>query len=120
MLFFKSIGMMLLPFLLIMKEPDLGSALVLVPTGLALDDAAGVPKKYLAWMIGGVGCLAALLLVDVLFAPPKGGKSNFRSTSGSVCWFISGGILPRAGLHLLNAPKPRKPSEINPTRRGRR
>src|SRR5436190_2341208 len=71
MLFFKSIGMMLLPFVLIMKEPDLGSALVLVPTGLALQYAAGVPKKYLAWMAGGVGCLAALLLVDVLFAPPK-------------------------------------------------
>jgi rod shape determining protein RodA len=70
-LFFKSIGMMILPFLLIMKEPDLGSALVLVPTGVAMMYAAGVPKKYLAWMIGGVGCLAALFLVDVLFAPPK-------------------------------------------------
>jgi rod shape determining protein RodA len=70
-LFFKSIGMMFLPFVLIMKEPDLGSALVLVPTGLALQYAAGVPKKYLAWLIGGVGCLATLLLVDVLFAPPK-------------------------------------------------
>jgi len=71
MLFFKSIGMMLLPFVLIMKEPDLGSALVLLPTGLALLYAAGVPKKYLAWMTGGVGCLAVLLLVDVLFMPPK-------------------------------------------------
>jgi len=71
MLFFKSIGMMLLPFVLIMKEPDLGSALVLVPTGLAMMFAAGVPKKYLGWLIGGVGCLAVLLLVDVLFAPPR-------------------------------------------------
>jgi rod shape determining protein RodA len=71
MLFFKSIGMMILPFLLIMKEPDLGSALVLVPTGVTMMFAAGVPRQYLGWMIGGVGCLAALFLVDVLFAPPQ-------------------------------------------------
>src|SRR5881394_988703 len=32
--FFKCIGMIGLPFLLIMKEPDLGSALIFVPTGL--------------------------------------------------------------------------------------
>ena len=68
--FWKAIGMMLLPFVLILKEPDLGSALVLLPTGLALLFAAGTPKKYLAWLLGGVGVLAALFLVDVLFAPP--------------------------------------------------
>src|SRR5581483_7326563 len=33
-IFWRSIGLMVLPFLLVMKEPDLGSALVLVPTGL--------------------------------------------------------------------------------------
>ncbi|HEX4342625.1 MAG TPA: FtsW/RodA/SpoVE family cell cycle protein, partial [Verrucomicrobiae bacterium] len=33
-IFWKTLGLMALPFLLIMKEPDLGSALVLVPTGL--------------------------------------------------------------------------------------
>jgi rod shape determining protein RodA len=70
-LFFKAIGMMILPFGLIMKEPDLGSALVLLPTGLAMLFAAEVPKKYLGWMLGGVGLLAALFLVDVLFAPPS-------------------------------------------------
>ena len=68
--FWKAIGMMLLPFVLILKEPDLGSALVLLPTGLAMLFAAGTPKRYLAWLIGGVGVLAALFLVDVLFAPP--------------------------------------------------
>ncbi len=31
--FFKALGLMVLPFVLIMKEPDLGSALVLLPTG---------------------------------------------------------------------------------------
>jgi len=68
--FLKSLGMMILPFLLIMKEPDLGSALVLLPTGLVMLFVAGAPKRYLGWLIGGVGILAALFLVDVLFAPP--------------------------------------------------
>jgi rod shape determining protein RodA len=70
MIFWKAIGLMLLPFLLIMKEPDLGSAIVLVPTGLAIMFAAGIPRRYLIWLGGGVGLVTALLLVDVLFAPP--------------------------------------------------
>jgi len=67
--FWKAIGMILLPFVLILKEPDLGSALVLLPTGLAMLFAAGTPKRYLAWLMGGVGILAALFLVDVLWTP---------------------------------------------------
>ena len=68
--FWKSIGLMMLPFLLILKEPDLGSALVLLPTGLVMLFAAGTPKRYLFRLMGGVGILGALFLVDVLFAPP--------------------------------------------------
>jgi len=34
--FWKGIGLMLLPFVLILKEPDLGSALVLLPTGVMM------------------------------------------------------------------------------------
>src|SRR5947207_3205335 len=68
--FWKAIGLMLLPFVLIMKEPDLGSALVLVPTGMAMLFVAGAPRKYLLWLVGGVGFLGALLLVDILFVPP--------------------------------------------------
>src|SRR5438876_1130903 len=41
LLFWKAIGMMLLPFVLILKEPDLGSALVLLPTGLIMLFVAG-------------------------------------------------------------------------------
>jgi rod shape determining protein RodA len=68
--FWKSIGLMVLPFVLILKEPDLGSALVLVPTGLAMMFVAGTPKTYLFNLVGGVGLLGVLLLADVLFAPP--------------------------------------------------
>jgi rod shape determining protein RodA len=69
--FWRSIGLMALPFLLIMKEPDLGSALVLVPTGLAMLFVAGTPRQYLLQLIGMGGVLAALFLADVLLAPPS-------------------------------------------------
>jgi rod shape determining protein RodA len=68
--FWKGIGLLLLPFLLIMKEPDLGSALVLLPTGLVMMLVAGTPKKFLLRLVGGVGIVAMLFLADVLFAPP--------------------------------------------------
>jgi rod shape determining protein RodA len=69
--FWKALGMMLLPFVLILKEPDLGSALVLLPTGLAMLYVAGTPRRYLLRLVGGVGILGALFLVDVLFMPPN-------------------------------------------------
>ncbi len=71
LIFWKAIGMMALPFVLIMKEPDLGSALIFVPTGFAMMLVGGVPRRYLLQLIGIVGALASLVLVDVLFAPPK-------------------------------------------------
>jgi rod shape determining protein RodA len=67
----KSLGLMLLPFVLILKEPDLGSALVLLPTGLAILFVAGIPRRYLARLLGGVGLLGALFVADVLFMPPR-------------------------------------------------
>ncbi|HXJ75848.1 MAG TPA: FtsW/RodA/SpoVE family cell cycle protein, partial [Candidatus Dormibacteraeota bacterium] len=69
--FGKSLGLLVIPFLLIMKEPDLGSALVLLPTALIMMYVAGTPRRFLLRLIGGVGVLGALFLVDVLFAPPN-------------------------------------------------
>ncbi|MEI6195154.1 MAG: FtsW/RodA/SpoVE family cell cycle protein [Verrucomicrobiota bacterium] len=71
MVFWKGIGLMMLPFVLILKEPDLGSALVLLPTGLVMMMVAGTPKRYLLRLIGVVGLLAVLFLADILFAPPR-------------------------------------------------
>lgn len=68
--FGKALGMMALPFLLIMKEPDLGSAIVLIPTGLVMMFVAGVPRRYLIRLVSAGVVLAALFLVDILFAPP--------------------------------------------------
>ena len=69
-LFWKATGMMILPFLLILQEPDLGSAIVFVPVWLAMLLVAGVPHRFLTRLVAVVGVVAALFLVDVLFAPP--------------------------------------------------
>jgi rod shape determining protein RodA len=69
--FARSLGLMILPFLLIMKEPDLGSALVLIPTGLMMLYVAGTPKRYLFRLVGGVGIVGVLFLMDLLFMPLK-------------------------------------------------
>lgn len=67
--FWKAIGLMALPFLLILKEPDLGSALVVIPTGLAMMFVAGTPRKYLLRLFAVVGFVVVLFLVDILFLP---------------------------------------------------
>jgi rod shape determining protein RodA len=69
--FAKAIFLTLLPFLLIFKEPDLGSALMFLPVGLAMMFVAGVPLAFLRRLIGCVGLVGALLLIDILFAPPN-------------------------------------------------
>ena len=69
--FWQAIGMIALPFLLIMKEPDLGSALILLPVGLTMLFVAGVPPRYITTLVGASGILVALILIDVLFAPPQ-------------------------------------------------
>jgi rod shape determining protein RodA len=67
--FWKGIGLLMLPFALTLKEPDLGSALVMLPTGLVMMFVAGTPKRYLLKLVGGVGLLAALFAADIAFAP---------------------------------------------------
>jgi rod shape determining protein RodA len=70
-IFWKALGMIALPFLLIMKEPDLGSALILLPVGLTMLFVAGVPPRYINTLIGVSAVFVGLILVDVLFAPPS-------------------------------------------------
>lgn len=66
-----ALGMTALPFLLIMKEPDLGSAIVLLPAAFAMLYVAGAPRSFLLKLLAVGAALAALFLVDVLFAPPN-------------------------------------------------
>jgi rod shape determining protein RodA len=71
LLFWKALGLLALPFGLILREPDLGSALIFLPVGLAMMFAAGVPVRYLRQLLTGAGLVVGLILVDVLFAPPN-------------------------------------------------
>lgn len=68
-LFLRSLGLSVLPFVLILREPDLGSALVFLPVGLVMMFAAGIPTRYLLRLVGGGALLAGLLVVDLLWAP---------------------------------------------------
>ena len=70
-IFMRALGLVALPFVLIMLEPDLGSALVLLPTSLITLYVAGAPVRFLRRLIGFSTLLVALILVDVLFAPPN-------------------------------------------------
>lgn len=70
-LFWKAIGMVMLPFALIIKEPDLGSALILLPIGLVTMFVGGVPPRFILTLMGASGLLVSLILIDVLFAPPS-------------------------------------------------
>jgi len=69
--FLRSLGLCVLPFVLILKEPDLGSALVILPVGVTMMFVAGVPTRYLVRVIGAGAAVVTLLLVDILWAPTE-------------------------------------------------
>ena len=71
MVFLKSIGLAVLPFLLILKEPDLGSALVLIPIALVMMFVAGIPARYLIRSVGAASMLILFMVVNVLYAPER-------------------------------------------------
>jgi len=70
-IFWQAIGLMLLPFALTMKEPDLGSALMFLPTGAVMLFVGGAPRRYLLRLGGAAFLLLALFVTDVLLLPPK-------------------------------------------------
>jgi rod shape determining protein RodA len=67
--FLKAIGMTALPFLLILKEPDLGSSLVFFPIGTAMMFVAGVPLRFLGKFLGFSAILVLFVIINVLYAP---------------------------------------------------
>ncbi len=71
---------MLLPFMLIMKEPDLGSALVLLPTGLAMMFVAGTPRRYLLRLHRRRWACWPRCFWWMSFSPRPAGRSDFAGT----------------------------------------
>ena len=72
--FLLAIPLVGLPCLLILLEPDLGTALALVPAVIAVLFAAGVWRKGLAALLA-LGGLAALLLLGAVYEAEKPGAS---------------------------------------------
>ena len=61
--YLPALGMIAIPFLLVMKQPDLGTALMLLLGGLSVLFAAGLPWRY----VGGA-VIAALVAMPVLWS----------------------------------------------------
>ena len=62
------VAMIAVPAFLIMQQPDLGTAIVFLPTAYLMMMVGGIPMKYLAGAAGVVVVLVALLLA-ALFLP---------------------------------------------------
>ncbi|HXR06436.1 MAG TPA: rod shape-determining protein RodA [Candidatus Acidoferrum sp.] len=69
--FFAALGYTALPFVLIWREPDLGSALVFLSICLAMMFVAGVPNRFLGRLACWVGPMVILLVAAILFASPS-------------------------------------------------
>ena len=66
---FRGICIALLPFGLILLEPDLGSSLMILPAGLAMMYIAGVPAGFVRKLILGFILIVGLALTYVFFVP---------------------------------------------------
>jgi rod shape determining protein RodA len=67
--FWKSVGLAALPFVMIVAEPDLGSSLALIPVTLGMMFVAGVPRRFLGKVFGGLGLVAVICVATIFFAP---------------------------------------------------
>jgi len=67
--FFQALGLALLPCLLILLEPDLGSSIVFVPAALVMMYVAGVSRRRLLRFVGAGAALGVFLVVNVLWLP---------------------------------------------------
>ena len=65
----RGICITLLPFGLILAEPDLGSSLMILPAGLAMVYVAGAPAGFVKKLIGGSILIFGLALAYVFFIP---------------------------------------------------
>ncbi|MGR3911754.1 MAG: FtsW/RodA/SpoVE family cell cycle protein [Candidatus Rhabdochlamydia sp.] len=61
---FEALLLVFIPFVLILKEPDLGTALVLYPIALVMFYLGGIRQKIVRWLaiLGGIGLLSVGLI----------------------------------------------------------
>jgi len=65
----QGIALAALPFGLILLEPDLGSALIILPTALAMMFVAGAPAGFVKKLVGVIVLFVAVILSYVFFVP---------------------------------------------------
>ena len=71
------LAVVLAPVLLIMKQPDLGTAMVFVPTLFIMIVVAGVPFRTLVILVS-IGVVLVGILLGALFIPPRLGVDEER------------------------------------------
>ncbi|HVX36642.1 MAG TPA: rod shape-determining protein RodA [Hyphomicrobium sp.] len=87
------LAMMIVPVLLTLKQPDLGSAIIFLAIGLALMFLAGVPLKYFA-----IGTMLALAAMPVVWS----GLHDYQRRRVEV--FLDPGMDPLgAGYHITQS-----------------
>ncbi len=69
-----------LPSLLVVQQPDLGTALVFAPTALAMLYAGGIRLRYLTPILG-VGLVGVSLIIGCLLLPERLGASESVQTA---------------------------------------
>jgi rod shape determining protein RodA len=69
-----SFGLALVPMLLIVRQPDLGSALVFIPIIMAMLFAGGAPWRPLALLVGG-GAIVVMLVMAAVVVPDRMGMA---------------------------------------------
>jgi len=72
---FLGVALTLLPVLLIMKQPDLGTALIFFPVLLAVMFTAGVPGRVILCFVA-AGLLAVMLVAAFVLVPPRLGMEE--------------------------------------------
>lgn len=72
---FLTLLLVAIPAVLILRQPDLGTALVFVPTSFVIMFVAGVPFRYIGGLAG-AGIAFVLLILAALFLPAKLGASE--------------------------------------------
>ncbi len=66
---FKGIGLCILPFGLILMEPDLGTSLMILPTGVVMMYVSGAPSAFMRKLIGGAIITTGLAIAYIFFIP---------------------------------------------------
>jgi rod shape determining protein RodA len=76
---FIALGIIIIPMLLIMKQPDMGTAMIFLPTLLILMFISGVRLRMLAILVASALAVSAIV-IGIILLPPKLGWTEAQQT----------------------------------------